>query len=143
MSEPSIKETLNWIVEGWRDVSTAVTTIFDEFKRAMDSIMPKLNKEEQKQVIDAFGRYTSFLMKTQEFIGYALTGVLYAETIEHLVKSVPTDILIKLIEEVQSLITTFDELQVIVKRKIQDETSLDSFKKIMLGEFLLVLLYEY
>jgi len=137
MSEPSAEDILNWIVVGWREVSTAVTTIFDEFKRAMDSIMPKLNKEEQQQVIDAFGRYTSFLMKTQEFIGYTLIGVRYAETIEHLVKSVPTDILMKLIEEVQNLIKTFDELQVIVKRKIQDESSLGSFSKIMLGVGLL------
>ena len=143
MSALSAKQALDWIVKGWREVSTAVTTIFDEFKKTMDSIMPQLNKEEQQKVIDAFSRYTSFLMKTQEFIGYALTGVRYAETVEHLVKSVPTDILMKLIEEVQNLITKFDELQVIVKRKIKDESSLGSFKKIMLGDFLLVLLYEY
>jgi hypothetical protein len=101
----------------------------------MNELMPKLNKDEQKQVHDAFGQYNSFLMKTQEFVSYTLTGVKYAQTIVHLIEAVPTKTLTQLIDEVQVLLKMFDELQSMVNRKVQDESSLRSFKKIMLCEY--------
>ena len=132
---PSPKEALKWIVSGAQGISKAVTDIFHGFKSAMNELMPKLNENEQKQVHQAFGRYNSFLMKTQEFVSYTLIGVKYARSIVHLIEAVPIKTLTELIKEVQELMTTFDGLQTMVTKKMQDESSLPYFKKLMLCKY--------
>lgn len=136
MSTPTTpNEALKWIVNGAQGVANAVTDIFHEFKSAMNELMPKLNENEQKRVHDAFQGYNRFLMKTQEFVSNTLIGVRYAQTIVHLIEAVPTKILAELIDEVQDLLKAFNELQSMVNRKVQDESSLRSFKKLMLCRY--------
>ena len=105
----------------------------------MDRILPKLSKEEQNQVITAISQFSKFLMTTQEFISCTLLGVKYAETLEHLCTAIPTETIRSLIEEVQSLLQKFQELQIMIKTKVKEESSLHSFRNMMLGRFFFLL----
>lgn len=137
MSTLSLKEAANYIVSGFQTIGTTVTATFQQLQSTLDSILPKLNKEEQQDVITAVSQYTKVLMTTQEFVSFTLVGVKYAETREHLCKAVPTETLSKLISEVESLLNTFLQLQFVIQRKMEEECRLPAFRNIFLGKFLL------
>lgn len=127
--------------DAFHKVSTSVTVIFDHFQSAMNHILPKLGREEQSQVIAAIHQFSKFLMKMQEFISCTLVGVKYAETLEHLCTAIPTETIQSILEQVESLLEKFLALNIMIQAKIKEETSLYSFRNMMLGKFLF--LFEY
>lgn len=126
------------VCDGFKTISTSVSNLFGQFQSTMNHLLPKLNADEQGQVINAIGRFSKFLMTTQEFVSSTLIGIRYAETLEHLCTAIPIETIRSLVDEVQVLLEQFHKVQMMVNVKVKEESSLHSFRNIMIGKLLFV-----
>ena len=108
-------------------------TSISDFKNLMEEILPKLSPDDQVRVREVFDKYHSMLVTAQKLLTRMKMRVQRAETQKDMFHAIDREIVARLCDDAQSLLTHFRAIDDLFNTKIKDEKVLKMWSNFCKG----------